>query len=226
MKKLAKCKNNTFEGISDKIKVFNGIGGAKVTTYGKRRLPTAIKLSKCQRILPGVLESHEQDGKHPLLLSDQCQAKLGFVKDMREGKIYLKDYDDYIDVYRAERTGLKVICVSSFPKKGSGYIHEFVEYALDGQKMSEKMKSRWPRPLSPKKGIANPAREAPWWQSRKKTVSTGSLGMSIEMRGRQKKVDRPDISENTIESIIEKALGDVYQVRWDVDTLVALRRRY
>ena len=56
-------------------------------------------------ILPQFLQSHEQPGKHPLLLSDECQAKLGFVKDMREGKVYLKDYDDEIEVFRDKQSG-------------------------------------------------------------------------------------------------------------------------
>eukprot|EP00973_Karenia_brevis_P012955 1757423-Karenia_brevis.AAC.1 len=77
-----------------------------------------MKLSGSQQILPGLLESHEQDGAHPLLLSDQARAQMGFVKDMREGHLYLKDYDDYIDMYRAEGSGLKVINVSHFPKNG------------------------------------------------------------------------------------------------------------
>ena len=41
---------------------------------------------------------------------------MGFVKDMREGKIYLEDYDDYIDVHRAEGSGFKVVCISHFPQ--------------------------------------------------------------------------------------------------------------
>ena len=69
-----------------------------------------------RKILPGFLESHEQPGRHPLLLSDDSQAKMGFVKDMREGEVYLKDYDDYLEVYRAEGSGLKVVCVSNFPE--------------------------------------------------------------------------------------------------------------
>eukprot|EP00973_Karenia_brevis_P008753 1183431-Karenia_brevis.AAC.1 len=61
-----------------------------------------MKLNGSQQILPGLKESHEQDGARPLLLSDQAQAHMGFVKDMREGRVYLKDYDDYLDVYSVE----------------------------------------------------------------------------------------------------------------------------
>ena len=50
------------------------------------------------------------------MLSDDSQAKMGFVRDMREGEVYLKDYDDYLEVYRAEGSGLKVVCVSNFPE--------------------------------------------------------------------------------------------------------------
>eukprot|EP00973_Karenia_brevis_P050892 7068095-Karenia_brevis.AAC.1 len=35
-----------------------------------------MKLHQSQQILPGFLESHEQDGAHPLLLSDQAQAQM------------------------------------------------------------------------------------------------------------------------------------------------------
>jgi hypothetical protein len=51
---------------------------------------------------------------------------VGFVKDMRAGVVYLKDYDDYLDVYRAENSGLEVVCVSHFPK-GSLTREMFVE---------------------------------------------------------------------------------------------------
>eukprot|EP00973_Karenia_brevis_P020585 2826469-Karenia_brevis.AAC.1 len=37
---------------------------------------------------------------------------------MREGQLYLKDYYDYLDVYRAEGSGRKVINVSHFPENG------------------------------------------------------------------------------------------------------------
>eukprot|EP00973_Karenia_brevis_P068375 9510321-Karenia_brevis.AAC.1 len=49
-------------------------------------------------------------------MSDKIQAFLGMVKDMRNGQVYLKDYDDFLDVYRDSRTGLRVINVSQFPK--------------------------------------------------------------------------------------------------------------
>jgi hypothetical protein len=73
-------------------------------------------LKNSQKIILGWLESHEQAGAHPLLLSDESQAQMGFVKDMRAGVVYLKDYDDYLDVYRAENSGLEVIGISNFPK--------------------------------------------------------------------------------------------------------------
>eukprot|EP00973_Karenia_brevis_P077262 10732286-Karenia_brevis.AAC.1 len=45
---------------------------------------------------------------------------MGFVKDMREGQVYLKDCDDYLDVYRVEGSELKVVDISHFPKVGDG----------------------------------------------------------------------------------------------------------
>merc|ERR1711873_365690 len=98
-----------------RAKKFSGIGGSEIRTKGKRRIPTAFKLANSGKILPGFLESHEQAGNHPLLLSDASQSRMGFVKDMREGKVYLKDYDDYLEIYRAHGSGLKVVCISHFP---------------------------------------------------------------------------------------------------------------
>ena len=51
-----------------------------------------------------------------MLLSDSSQARMGMIKDMRLGQVKLKDYDDYLDIYRAEGSGLKVVCISHFPK--------------------------------------------------------------------------------------------------------------
>jgi hypothetical protein len=111
---------------------YNGIGPSPVKTTGKRRLPTAFMLRNSQKILPGFLESNEQKGGHPLLLSGESQAMLGFVKDMREGQVYLKDYDDYLDIYRAKGTGLQVVCISNFPDVDAVRPADFVETDFKG----------------------------------------------------------------------------------------------
>ena len=41
------------------------------------------------------------------------------MKDMRAGKVYLKDCNDYVDLCRAEGSGLRVVCVSHFPESPS-----------------------------------------------------------------------------------------------------------
>ena len=105
-----------FDWIHKRVRSFNGIGESKVSTLGKRSLPVAFQLKNSGLILPTAIQSHEQKGNHPLLLSDPSQAALGMVKNMRKGIVYLEDYDDYLKVYRATGTGLKVICVSNFPK--------------------------------------------------------------------------------------------------------------
>ena len=105
-----------FDWGHQRSKSFQGIGNATVQAIGKRIMPTCMQLKNSKLLLPGFLESHEQKGRHPLLLSDESQATLGFVKDMRAKKIFLQDYDDYLDVYRAKGCGLKVVCVSHFPK--------------------------------------------------------------------------------------------------------------
>ena len=104
-----------FEWIHRREKLFKGIGTALVRTTGKRAVPMCFRLSNSGLLLPGIVESHEQPGTHPLLLSDSAQAQLGMVKDMRLGQVKLKDHDDYLDIYRAEGSGLKVVCISHFP---------------------------------------------------------------------------------------------------------------
>ena len=116
LKKMTQIRENKLAWIHRRERSFNGIGDAKVITYGKRSVPAAWMLQKSRKILPGFLESHEQKGHHPLLLSDESQAKMGFVKDMPEGICYLKDYDDYLEMYRAKGSGLKVVCISHFPR--------------------------------------------------------------------------------------------------------------
>ena len=102
--------------IHQRSRCFDGIGNAKVYTHGKRMLPVCMKLINSGYLLPTTLESHEQEGWHPLLLSDKSQGCLGMIKDMRTGRVYLQDYDDYLPIYRAAGSGLKVICISHFPK--------------------------------------------------------------------------------------------------------------
>ena len=70
-------------------------------------------------MLPGFLEPHEQPGGHPLLISDASQPRLGSVKDMRAGTVYLEDPNGYVDLYRAEGSGLRAVCVSHFPESPS-----------------------------------------------------------------------------------------------------------
>ena len=118
--------------------VYSGIGNAKVKTYGKRRLPTCIKLES-GLLMPGFLESHEQDGSHPLLLSSTTQANMGMIKDMRSGTVFLRDQGDFVKLYEAAGSGLKVICVSHWPTR-TFYPSMFVE-KIDGQYIRE----TWPR---------------------------------------------------------------------------------
>jgi hypothetical protein len=59
-----------FDWIHRRVRSFAGIGDAKVETIGKRKCPTASLLENSQKIIPGYLESREQVGTHPLLLSD------------------------------------------------------------------------------------------------------------------------------------------------------------
>ena len=62
-------------------------------------------------VLPCSIESHETaDSRHPLLISQSCQAKLGFTKSSRKGTITLDDYEDQgLEVARQIRTGLFMV---------------------------------------------------------------------------------------------------------------------
>ena len=60
-----------------------------MTTHGKRRMPAFFQLTKGQ-VVEATLDSHEQDGRAPVLLSNQSQAELGMIKDMRLKQVYLK----------------------------------------------------------------------------------------------------------------------------------------
>ena len=62
-------------------------------------------------IVPGSFISHEMPGSsHPILLSQSAQALLGFRKDVRDGTIKMKDYDNQdLEVVRQHRTGLFMI---------------------------------------------------------------------------------------------------------------------
>ena len=88
---------------------FCGVGSKAIS--GKYTIPCGFRLEESQLILPGGLDSHEMpNSKHPLLLSRTCQAKLGLRKDVRDGTITMKDYEDpHLDVARQIRTDLFMI---------------------------------------------------------------------------------------------------------------------
>ena len=85
----------------------------KVRTYGKRCMPASIKLNN-GKVIKCTLESHEQEGKHPVLLSKPSQAELGLVKNMRKNTCYLMDYGEEVEMCRAHDTGLDCICISNY----------------------------------------------------------------------------------------------------------------
>ena len=61
--------------------------------------------------IPGVLESYSvADSSTPLLLSQAVQAKLGFMKNVRNGTIEMLDYEGQsLKVVRQKRTGLFMV---------------------------------------------------------------------------------------------------------------------
>jgi len=92
-----------------KITKFTGVGSAPST--GKWKLPVALQLKESKLVLPGAIDSHEiANSRHPLLISQGCQAKLGFTKSSRKGTITLDDYQNQgLEVARQAKTGLFLI---------------------------------------------------------------------------------------------------------------------
>ena len=209
--KIAKMNvQQKFEWVHRRAKTYNGIGGTKVGTLGKRRLPAAWWLVNQKKVLSGFLESHEQKGSHPLLLSDGSQARMGFVKDMRAGKIYLKDYDDYIDIYRAKGSGLRVVCISHFPE---GAFNP-ADFASKPTASSQK------RDISPDHPIlvAHPAvadvRETEKQKQKPMMVSSTSLG--IELGRYTVKKSFAHVTTDTV-SVLWHQYGDWYKVDYEND---------
>jgi len=99
------------------ITTFEGVGSK--ASSGKYQLPCGLRLEESYMTLPGGLSSHEMpNAKHPLLLSQSFQAKLGFQKDVRDGTITLKDYDGQsLEVVRQIRTGLFMVRIDHLDKK-------------------------------------------------------------------------------------------------------------
>ena len=92
-----------------KVTQFTGVGTARTT--GKWRFPMGTKLEESGMIIPGSITSHEiAAGSHPLLLSQAAQGTLGFRKDVRDGSVMLRDYENqHLEVMRAARTGLFMV---------------------------------------------------------------------------------------------------------------------
>ena len=88
---------------------FTGVGTK--ASSGSYMLPTGFLLQPSNMIVQGSVISHEMPGSsHPMLLSQSAQALLGFKKDVRDGTIKMKDYDDQdLEVVRQHRTGLFMI---------------------------------------------------------------------------------------------------------------------
>ena len=92
-----------------KATTFNGVGTS--TTSGKLKIPMAIRLQESDVVIPRCVHSHEIPEKtHLLLVSQECQAKLGMAKRVRDGSITLEDYDaQSLEVARQMGTGLFMI---------------------------------------------------------------------------------------------------------------------
>ena len=90
---------------------YEGLGANR--TLGRREVPFSLKLLAAGDLVTGGLKSNElTKGRTPLLLSLAAQATLGLQKDVRAGSCYLKDYDDYVQLYEVKGSGLRAICIS------------------------------------------------------------------------------------------------------------------
>ena len=94
---------------SSKPTTFKGVGNAQ--TAGKLHVPFATKLVESGMIIPGGMDSHElPTADHPMLISQSVQARLGMIKCIRNGIIWLQDYDNQtLEVVRHYKTGLFMI---------------------------------------------------------------------------------------------------------------------
>jgi hypothetical protein len=64
---------------------FKGVGNKSAT--GKLKIPIVLELEESKIELPGANTIHEiPDADRPMLLSQAAQAKLGFTKNMRQGR--------------------------------------------------------------------------------------------------------------------------------------------
>ena len=78
-------------------------------------MPMGLKLKESGRVVPGALDSHETEPSpdvrpHPLLLSNKVQARLGFTKSARSGKVTLDDFEGQsLEVARDKGSGLIMI---------------------------------------------------------------------------------------------------------------------
>ena len=132
---------------SSAITKFSGVGTAP--SSGKWKLPCAIKLKKSELILPGALDSHEiADTRHPLLLSQGFQAKLGFTKSTRRGTITLDDYQGQeIEVVRQVKTGLFIIRIDHlFAEQYSALNPELQQFAFQATAVKRSFRGERLRP--------------------------------------------------------------------------------
>ena len=130
---------------SSKPTTFKGVGNAQ--TAGKLHVPFATKLVESGMIIPGGMDSHElPTADHPMLISQSVQARLGMIKCIRNGIIWLQDYDNQtLEVVRHYKTGLFMIridhlLVDDYKKlksKTGKFLNKLVIGHVDGSSTEE-----------------------------------------------------------------------------------------
>ena len=117
MRRFSPYVPGNVEWVSRQQRTYSGIGNTKVTTAGKWRMPGVIQGFKHGKKHARILDSNEQDGNHPMLLSQHTQMRLKLVKDMEGLTLYSRLIDDYIDLKRAKGSGLLVFRIDNWPTK-------------------------------------------------------------------------------------------------------------
>ena len=100
-----------FERKSRRGCTYSGIGDTTVHSSGEWSVPVVLRGCKYKHKHAVFLESNEQEGEQPLLLSRESQKLLRLVKDTEENTVYSKLLEDYLEIRRTESSGLRVFRV-------------------------------------------------------------------------------------------------------------------
>eukprot|EP00972_Heterocapsa_arctica_P096537 14243124-Heterocapsa_arctica.AAC.1 len=91
-------KDKEYSELTGVTRNYKGLGSAR--SLGRRKIPWGVKLLSGKHFEGDVMSNELDTGDDKyMLLSLHAQCTLGFVKDTVTGKCYLKEYDDYCQLY-------------------------------------------------------------------------------------------------------------------------------